>query len=244
MNRKSDRALAILRATRTADVSNELRNPRLLLEARALSDLGRHDLALEVAANLEGREAIRLRSDILWAGRRWRESGEQIEILYGDRFTQWQPLSDVERTDILRAAIGYALGEDALGLARFREKYAAKMAATPDARAFEIVSAPLGASGAEFRDIAHAAARSTPSKDSCAKCRSTTRTQARPRHPRLPSMGKPPMHRQPLRRHPHRRHRQREPRDAARSVERNQKPESEAGKAPAPEFRLLKVCCL
>jgi hypothetical protein len=35
---------------------------------RALSDLGRHDLALEVAANLEGREAIRLRSDILWAG--------------------------------------------------------------------------------------------------------------------------------------------------------------------------------
>ena len=158
MNRKSDRALAILRATRTADVSNELRNPRLLLEARALSDLGRHDLALEVAANLEGREAIRLRSDILWAGRRWRESGEQIEILYGDRFTQWQPLSDVERTDILRAAIGYALGEDALGLARFREKYAAKMAATPDARAFEIVSAPLGASGAEFRDIAHAAA--------------------------------------------------------------------------------------
>jgi hypothetical protein len=45
-----------------------LRNQRLLLEARALSDLGRHDLALEVAANLEGREAIRLRSDILWAG--------------------------------------------------------------------------------------------------------------------------------------------------------------------------------
>ncbi len=158
MNRKSDRALATLRATRTADLSNELRNQRLLLEARALSDLGRHDLALEVAANLDGREAIRLRSDILWAARRWRESGEQIEVLYGDRFKQWQPLSDVERTDILRAAIGFALGEDALGLARFREKYAAKMAATPDARAFEIVSAPLGASGAEFRDIAHAAA--------------------------------------------------------------------------------------
>jgi hypothetical protein len=45
-----------------------LRNQRLLLEARALTDLGRHDLALEVAANLEGREAICLRSDILWAG--------------------------------------------------------------------------------------------------------------------------------------------------------------------------------
>ena len=33
MNRKPDRALATLRATRTADLSNELRNQRLLLEA-------------------------------------------------------------------------------------------------------------------------------------------------------------------------------------------------------------------
>ena len=43
MNRKADRALATLRATRTADLTNELRNQRLLLEARALSDMGRHD---------------------------------------------------------------------------------------------------------------------------------------------------------------------------------------------------------
>ena len=38
MNRKPDRALAALRATRSADLSNELRNQRLLLEARALSE--------------------------------------------------------------------------------------------------------------------------------------------------------------------------------------------------------------
>jgi hypothetical protein len=158
MNRKADRALATLRATRTADVATELRNQRLLLEARALSDLSRHDLALEVVANIEGREAIRLRSDILWAARRWGQSAEQIELLYGERWKEWQPLNEVERADILRAAIGYALGEDALGLSRLREKYAAKMAPTPDARAFEIVSAPLGTSGAEFRDIARAAA--------------------------------------------------------------------------------------
>ncbi len=49
MNHKADRALATLQATRTAEVSTELRNQRLLLEARALSDIGRHDLALEVA---------------------------------------------------------------------------------------------------------------------------------------------------------------------------------------------------
>jgi hypothetical protein len=158
MNRKADRALATLRATRTADLSNELRDQRLLLEARALSDLGRHDLALEVIANIDGREAIRLRSDILWAARRWDESAEQIELMYGDRFKDFQPLTEIERQDILRAEIGYALGDDALGIGRFREKYAAKMAETPDARAFEIVSAPLGTSGEEFGAIAHAAA--------------------------------------------------------------------------------------
>jgi tetratricopeptide (TPR) repeat protein len=158
MNRKADRALATLRATRTADLSAELRNQRLLLEARALSDLGRHDLALEVIANIEGREAIRLRSDILWSARRWAESAEQIELMYADRYKDFQPLSEIERQDLLRAEIGYALGEDTLGLGRLRGRYAAKMAATPDARAFDIVSAPLGTSGAEFGAIAHAAA--------------------------------------------------------------------------------------
>jgi tetratricopeptide (TPR) repeat protein len=158
MDRKPDRALAALRATRIADLSSDLRNQRLLLEARALSDMGRHDLALEVAGNIDGREAIRLRSDILWAARRWDESAEQIELMYGDRYKDFTPLSDVERQDILRAEIGYALAEDALGMGRFREKYAAKMAQTPDARAFQIVSAPLGTSGNEFGEIAHAAA--------------------------------------------------------------------------------------
>jgi hypothetical protein len=158
LNRKADRALATLRATRAADLANELRNQRLLLEARALSDLGRHDLALEVIANLDGRETIRLRSDILWAARRWPQAAEQIELYYGDRWKDWQPLNAVERSDILRAAVGYALGEDALGLARFRDKYAAKMARTPDAHDFEVVSVPLGTGGTEFREIARAAA--------------------------------------------------------------------------------------
>lgn len=158
MNRKPDRALAALRSTQTAELSNELRDQRLLLEARALSDLGRHDLALEVIANMQGREAIRLRSDILWAARRWREAAEQIELLYGDRWRQWQPLNDAERADILRAAVGYALGEDKLGLDRFRDKYMAKMAEGNDRHAFEVATQPLGANGDEFREIAHTVA--------------------------------------------------------------------------------------
>jgi hypothetical protein len=160
LNRKPERALAALRTTRIADLATELRDQRMLLEARALSDVGRQELALEVIANLEGREAIRLRSDILWAARRYREAAEQIELLYGDRWRDFQPLKEPERGDILRAALGYVLADDALGLQRFREKYAAKMADSPDSHAFDVVCTPAGASGAapaddaEFRRIA------------------------------------------------------------------------------------------
>src|SRR5213593_4420818 len=104
--RKPDRAISALRTTRMADLSGELRQQRLLLEARAQSDVGRHDLALDIISNLSGREAIRLRSDIHWAARRWRESSEQIELLYGERWKDFAPLADFEKSDIIRAAIG------------------------------------------------------------------------------------------------------------------------------------------
>jgi len=154
MNRKPDRALATLQATRVTDLSNDLRDQRLLLEARAMSNLGRHDLALELITNISSREAIRLRSDILWAAKRWRDAGEQIELLYGDRWRQFAPLGDTERSDILRAAIGYALAEEPIGLGRLREKYEAKFADGPDRRAFNVVTAPTGPNGVEFQDIA------------------------------------------------------------------------------------------
>jgi hypothetical protein len=154
MNHKPDRAIATLRASRTAELSTELRDQRLLLEARALSETGRHDLALELIVNIDSHEATRLRSDILWSARRWRAAAEQIEILYGDRWREFTPLTETERYDILRAAIGYSLGDEPIGLARFRERYAAKMADTPDRRAFDIVSAPMGSANAEFKDIA------------------------------------------------------------------------------------------
>ena len=154
LNRKPDRALATLQATRVADLSNDLRDQRLLLEARAISNLGRHDVALELIANINSHEAVRLRSDVLWAARHWREAGEQIELLYADRWRQFPPLNDGERSDILRAAIGYALGEESIGLARLREKYQAKFADGPDRRAFDVVTAPIGTNGVEFQDVA------------------------------------------------------------------------------------------
>ena len=154
MDHKPDRALASLRSTRTAQLNNELRDQRLLLQARALSDLGRYDLALEVIEDIKSHQAMRLRADILWAAQRWRKAAEQIELLYGDRWRDFRPLNAGERFDILRAAIGYALADEPLGLQRFREKYAAKMEPGPDGHAFDVVSAPIGTANDEFRAVA------------------------------------------------------------------------------------------
>ena len=157
-NRKPDRAIAALRTTRIADLSGELRQQRLLLEARAQSDVGRHDLALDIISNIGGREAIRLRSDIYWASRRWREASEQIELYYADRWRDFKPLNPEEKSDVIRAVVGYALAEDAIGLARFREKYAPLMSGDADRAAFETASKPAAANSAEFGPIAKMAA--------------------------------------------------------------------------------------
>jgi predicted negative regulator of RcsB-dependent stress response len=156
--RKPDRAIDALNTTRIADLSGELRQQRLLLEARAQSDIGRHDLALDIISNINGREAIRLRSDIYWASRRWREASEQIELYYGERWRDFRPLNPAERGDIIRAVVGYALAEDAIGLARFREKYSPLMTGEADKLAFDVASKPATGSSAEFTQIAKMAA--------------------------------------------------------------------------------------
>jgi hypothetical protein len=156
MNRKPDRALATLQRTRTSDMAGDLREQRLLLEARAMSDGGRHELALEVIAGMKGREAMRLRADVLWAAKKWREAGEAFELFYGHRWQDSSPLNTTERNDILRAAISFALAEDQMGLNRFREKYAERMAEGADRRAFEVVTAPIGSGSSEFRAVTSA----------------------------------------------------------------------------------------
>ncbi len=187
LNHKPEQAQATLRATRTAELSTDMRNQRLLIEARALSDIGRHELALEIVDNMDSPEAVRLRSDIQWAARRWQRSAEQMELLYGNRWKEFEPLSDVERVDILRAAVGYALGNDAIGISRLKEKFAAKMAEGPDRRAFEVATGGYGTNSAEFRDVV----RSVASVD-------TLDAFVRDMRKRYPEIGAPPEPMQPV----------------------------------------------
>ena len=59
---------------------------------------------------------------------------------------------------MIRAVLGYALAEDSLGLARFREKYAPLMSDEKDQALMETASKPASDNSADFAQIAKMAA--------------------------------------------------------------------------------------
>lgn len=161
MNGKPAKALEVLRKTRQADLPASLMRTRLRLEARALADTRRVDLALEMAEGLGGGEAAKLKADILWTARRWPEAGEALEATLGTSWRAQAPLDDGQRADVMRAAIALALAGDGLGVDRIRQKFAAKMAESQQSAAFEVVTAPVEARGDAFREIARSIAASS-----------------------------------------------------------------------------------
>jgi len=147
-------AREVLAETRLPELPESISRARLLLEARALSDLSRTDLALEILSEEEGADVDRLRADIFWSARRWREAGEAHEAMTGTRWQDGDELAKRERTDILRAAIAYSLGDEPIALDRLRAKYLDQMSQSEDAEVFAVASAPEITSSEAFREVA------------------------------------------------------------------------------------------
>jgi tetratricopeptide (TPR) repeat protein len=154
-DRRPDEALRVLNVTRQASLPSTLERQRNIVEARALTASGRPDLALELVRNMRGSDVDRLRADTFWAAQSWREAGEQLEAMHGSRWSDTIPLDGTERRDILRAGIAYSLASDQLSLNRLQTKYIAKMADSPEAAAFEVVTRPIDAQGVEFLEVAN-----------------------------------------------------------------------------------------
>lgn len=158
MNGRPADAIRALNATRLVELPADVKRARLLLEAKALSDLSRTDQALEMLDGESGAEVDRLRADVNWTGRRWREAGESYERLLGESWRGDAPLSDGERADAMRAAVSYVMANEALSLDRLRSKFAPKMARSIDARTFAFVTAANRARPADLREMARATA--------------------------------------------------------------------------------------
>ena len=158
MNGKPADAIQTINRTRLVELPGDVQRARLLLEAKALSDLSRTDQALEMLEVESGPEVDRLRADIYWTGRRWREAGEAHERMLGESWRGDAPLSDAERAEVMRTAISYVMADEALSIDRLRSKFAGKMAQSSDARTFAFVTGSSRASAADIREMARTAA--------------------------------------------------------------------------------------
>lgn len=151
---KPNLALDTLRRTRQSQLPSSLERQRRLVEAKALAELNKVTLALDLLKPLDGSDIEQLKADILWRAKRWHETGEQIELMLGDRWVGNSDLDALEQTNVLRAAVAYSLADDQLGIDRLRKKFAQKMSRTSVAGAFDVVSLPIERGGTQFKAIA------------------------------------------------------------------------------------------
>ncbi|HMI97089.1 MAG TPA: hypothetical protein VK479_11300, partial [Micropepsaceae bacterium] len=153
LDHKPKESLAIINDTRQTRLPDDLNEQRRLMEARALGGLKQFDAAADLIADDDSPEAKRLRADLAWDSGNWLAAGTRAEEVVGDRWNASGPLSDEERAHIMRAAVAYSLGNDESALDRLREHYTAKMQASPDAKAFAVVTERIDRQGGEFRDL-------------------------------------------------------------------------------------------
>jgi hypothetical protein len=151
LDRKPEKALNAIRASRQTRLPDAMIAERRLVEARALTDLNLTDEAIEVLADDASAAAGRLRADIYWAGQRWAQAGLASEALAGDRWAAAQALSDIERNDVLRAAVAFVLANDRAGVERLRVRFGPKMADSKDARSFAVVAGETNPASPDMR---------------------------------------------------------------------------------------------
>jgi hypothetical protein len=154
LDHKPNDALKTLTATRQTRLPDEINEQRRLLEARALAGLKRYDAAVDLIADDEGPDAKRLRADIYWDSANWKIAGEKLEDMLGNRWNENGALSDAERDLVMRAAVAYSLGNDEPSLDKLRDRYAPKINASADGKAFAVVTERIDRQGVAFRDLA------------------------------------------------------------------------------------------
>lgn len=158
MDYRPAEAVATLQRSRVSQAPRAIERVRRIIEARALSELGRHDLALEMLRAMEGEDVDRVRADVLWNAGRWQDAGEVIERALASRWSDRVPLDEEEMQQVLRASIAYSFAGDEYSLQRLRARFDAKMTDGVYASAFDVVTAPIESHGTAFRDVARSIA--------------------------------------------------------------------------------------
>jgi hypothetical protein len=105
-------------------------------------------------SKMQGRDVDLLRVDAHWKAKRYSAAGELLERLYAPP-ADGTPMPQPARMSIIKAAVGYVLAGDTLGLSRVRAKFGDQMARSPEWPMFDFVTGHLEPSDAgEFKRVA------------------------------------------------------------------------------------------
>ena len=150
MDRQPEPALQAIWASRSTLLPSALNTERRALEARALTQLGRYDHALEVLGTDASPEARDVRAEIFWKQQNWLQAAALYEARLGQRFADSTPLTGDEEARLIRAGIGYSLGRDAAGLSRLSRNYRPFVAGAKAKTALSIALAEDGVDPGDF----------------------------------------------------------------------------------------------
>lgn len=153
-NRQPQEAIRVLNATQLPGLPDSLQRQRRVLEARAMIDGGRDQLALDLLRDMDGMDAKLLRIDAHWKAKRYDQASELLEALYADQI-DGGPLGQQVRLGLIKAGVGFALADDQFGLARLRSKYGDAMVTTPEWPMFDLVTGQTQITSVEFKVVAN-----------------------------------------------------------------------------------------
>lgn len=151
-DRDPQAALRVLNKTRLADLSPLLERQRRILEARALIDAGRQELALDLLSRVQGQDADLLRVDGYWKSNNYAVAAELLEVVHSP--VDGAPLTQAARMNIIKAAVGFVMVGDRLGLSRLRSKFGEQMAQSAEWPMFDFVTGDIMPTSAEFAKVA------------------------------------------------------------------------------------------
>ncbi|MDB5472838.1 MAG: hypothetical protein JWP99_141 [Devosia sp.] len=151
-DRKPQDALRVLNATRLPGIPESLARQRRVLEARAMIDGGRDQLALDMLRDMDGIDVVQLRIEAQWKAKRYSEAGEMIEALHA--VTPGGSLSQPARMSLIKAAVGYVLANDRFALGRLRSKFGEAMVTSPEWPMFDLVTGDIAVTSIEFKAVA------------------------------------------------------------------------------------------
>ena len=148
LDKKPEKALESLWSSRETQLPADLNEYRRLIEAVAMTDLGRHDNALELLEFTNSKDADRIRAELYWRKGDYANAAKYAWSTLPPPAKQLDPIAAGE---VLRAAIAKSLAGDREGVKVLANGYGAAMQNSAFKDAFNVVNSTEIPSAAQIK---------------------------------------------------------------------------------------------